>query len=301
MKRASLNALRVLATVAQTRSFKGAAQNLGVTQSAVSRQVQALEEQLGVRLIQRDNRMHALTDTGSLLAPELQRIFSQLDELISSVQQSKASDIRTLRLAIHENCLQTFLQPRLDDFHALYPHLRLEVCQADEFLTPQAEDSWRAALEAGDIDVLVAVGNVRGKHIVQSPLVELEWSVYGKPQTPLFVVESSTDSKRMDEAAEQTGLNNKPSAEPWQPPKQLKSAATTSQALLLAQMEHAQALVPHYYEPSSGGPCVLAGSLTAQHLRLPSTHQLQSFHAKQREHELAVVAFTNWLRHVATL
>lgn len=54
----SLNALRVFETVARQGSFKAAAAELGVTQSAISRQMSTLEEQLGIRLIQRDNRVH---------------------------------------------------------------------------------------------------------------------------------------------------------------------------------------------------------------------------------------------------
>lgn len=57
----SLNALRVFDVAARSGSFKQAAQQLGVTQSAVTRQIQALEEQLDMRLFQRDNRVHSLT------------------------------------------------------------------------------------------------------------------------------------------------------------------------------------------------------------------------------------------------
>ncbi|HAR56965.1 MAG TPA: hypothetical protein DCR58_09315, partial [Idiomarina baltica] len=56
----SLNALRVFDVAARAGTFKQAAQQLGVTQAAVTRQIQTLENQLGMRLFQRDNRVHAL-------------------------------------------------------------------------------------------------------------------------------------------------------------------------------------------------------------------------------------------------
>jgi len=67
----SLNALRVFETVSRTKSLKRAAAQLGVTQSAISRQLSTLEQQLGAKLIQRDNKVHALTPAGEALAPEL--------------------------------------------------------------------------------------------------------------------------------------------------------------------------------------------------------------------------------------
>lgn len=292
MKRASLNALRVLATVAETRSFKGAADKLGVTQSAVSRQIQTLEEQLGLRLVQRDNRMHALTDAGSLLAPELQRIFSQLDELINTLTQSKAADIRTLRLAVHENCLQWFLAPWLDDFHSLYPHLKLQIQQADEYLSEASAEYWRNALERNEVDVVLSCGQMRGKGVVMTPVQEFHWQLHGDAKGPLFSVIGSDDLSNLTQQQRNAGTTLTY--------RGVQEVANTGMALTLAQLQHGQLLMPsHYSQPRQGQR--LAVDLPAQELTVDAPGMLQTFHARHKENELAVVAFTNWLRHVVTV
>ena len=61
----NLNALLVFAKVAETRSFTVAAQRLGLTASAISKSVARLEQELGVKLLQRSTRLVSLTDEGS--------------------------------------------------------------------------------------------------------------------------------------------------------------------------------------------------------------------------------------------
>src|SRR5690554_8024824 len=96
-KAPSLNALRVFAVAAHADSFKQAAQQLGVSQSNITRQIQALEEQLGTRLFQRDNRVHALTSAGTALAPDLLRLFRELDRTVERARSVGDTQLTTLR------------------------------------------------------------------------------------------------------------------------------------------------------------------------------------------------------------
>lgn len=112
----SLNALRVFAVAAHADSFKQAAQQLGVSQSNITRQIQALEEQLGTRLFQRDNRVHALTMAGETLAPDLLRLFRELDRTVDRARNIGDSEATTLRIALPESFLRWWLSSRLAEF-----------------------------------------------------------------------------------------------------------------------------------------------------------------------------------------
>lgn len=71
-----LEQLRVFAAVADEGSFTGAARRLYISHSTVSRTVTALEEELGVRLVERDNRFIALTKAGAVLREEAESLLS---------------------------------------------------------------------------------------------------------------------------------------------------------------------------------------------------------------------------------
>ena len=82
-----LEQLRVFAAVADEGSFTGAARRLYISHSTVSRTVTALEEELGVRLIERDNRFIALTKAGETLREEAE---SLLDAAVAAAARVKA-------------------------------------------------------------------------------------------------------------------------------------------------------------------------------------------------------------------
>lgn len=71
-----LEQLRVFAAVADEGSFTGAARRMYISHSTVSRTVTALEEELGVRLVERDNRFIALTKAGETLREEAEHLLS---------------------------------------------------------------------------------------------------------------------------------------------------------------------------------------------------------------------------------
>lgn len=82
-----LEQLRVFAAVADEGSFTGAARRLYISHSTVSRTVTALEEELAVRLVERDNRFIALTKAGAVLREEAE---SLLDAAVAAAARVKA-------------------------------------------------------------------------------------------------------------------------------------------------------------------------------------------------------------------
>lgn len=81
-----LEQLRVFAVVADEGSFTGAARRLYISHSTVSRTVTALEEELGVRLVERDNRFIALTKAGAVLREEAEHLLSVADTAAARVR-----------------------------------------------------------------------------------------------------------------------------------------------------------------------------------------------------------------------
>lgn len=81
-----LEQLRVFAAVADEGSFTGAARRMYISHSTVSRTVTALEEELGVRLVERDNRFIALTKAGAVLREEAEHLLSVADTAAARVR-----------------------------------------------------------------------------------------------------------------------------------------------------------------------------------------------------------------------
>lgn len=119
----SLNALRCFEVVASQLSIKKAANSLRVSESAVSRQVRILEEQLGVALFVRNHAGLEITEAGQRLATSVKEAFDHIANAIDPFQNDR--DAVTIKV------LPTFalrwLYPRLRKFQAQYPLLRVVV------------------------------------------------------------------------------------------------------------------------------------------------------------------------------
>lgn len=126
----SLNALRAFEAMARTGRATLAAEELNVTHSAVSRQVKALEAQLGLRLFQGPKHRLTLTPAGQDLAASLGRAF---DEIGAAVRKLR-SEGEDLHLAVNASVSVKWLIPRLPDFASRHPQVRVRL----EELAPQA-------------------------------------------------------------------------------------------------------------------------------------------------------------------
>lgn len=119
----SLNALRVFHAAALSRNFLKAAAEIGVTQGAVSRQIQALEETLGTALFDRSPRGVSLTEQGDALLEYTIRIFSDVDELAARIGRPRSRQI--LRVAVARSYSTRILAHRLSDFCNQHPWIDL--------------------------------------------------------------------------------------------------------------------------------------------------------------------------------
>lgn len=155
-----LNALTVFQRVAACRSFTGAAEQLGVTRSAVSQTVAKLEQSLGIALVLRTTRSVNLTDAGQALLTSITPALTDLGAALDATQHRQGTVSGQLRLAV-SSIAETFLAgPLLASFAARYPALQVDITVSDEEF-----DIVNAGFDAG-----VRLGEVIAQDMVAVPV-----------------------------------------------------------------------------------------------------------------------------------
>jgi len=140
----SLVELHAFLAVARTGSFRKAADELFVTQAAVSRAVARLEQELGVDVLARSGAGVQLTAAGVELRRRVEKPVAALEQ--AAVQLRRRSDRMRLRLSVVTSLGNLWLMPRLEDFHARHPEIGLEFRpyrRDDDFLREDV-DLWIA-------------------------------------------------------------------------------------------------------------------------------------------------------------
>jgi len=117
--------LRIFHAVAEAGSFTHACHKLNITQSAISRQVSALESQLGVSLFHRHARGLVLTEQGELLQEGTKDVFEKLYLIESKINDTQTEAIGSLKITAPGFFIVGWLAPKIEAFHQLYPKLHL--------------------------------------------------------------------------------------------------------------------------------------------------------------------------------
>lgn len=124
-----LNSLRVFEAAARHLSFTRSAEELFVTQAAVSHQIKALEEFLGLKLFRRRNRSLLLTEEGQSYFLDIKEIFSSLSEATDKVLERSAKGALTISLP--PSFAIQWLVPRLSDFNNKEPDIDVRIKAVD--------------------------------------------------------------------------------------------------------------------------------------------------------------------------
>ena len=133
-----LNALRAFEATARNGSLTRAAQELSVTQGAVSRHVQQLESWLGVALCARLRRGIETTPEGEALAALLGSAFDQIEAQVRRMRQKPA--LNTLRIKLPPTFAIRWFVPRLARFHALHRHIDVQITTSHQTVDFDHED-----------------------------------------------------------------------------------------------------------------------------------------------------------------
>ncbi|BFM49762.1 transcriptional regulator GcvA [Marinomonas sp. THO17] len=158
MKSIPLTGLNTFSVAARHLSFTKAAQELHLTQGAVSQQIRQLEERLKFSLFARHHKRLELTVAGARLAVQLNHSFNEISGLISDLQQEESSNI--LSVSVMPSFATKWLIPRLGSLQETYPDLQLRI---------QANDR-EVNFQRDRIDVAIVHSYV---HKVKSHLVPL--------------------------------------------------------------------------------------------------------------------------------
>lgn len=121
----SLTAVRYFSVAARTLSFTAAAQELHVTQGAVSRMVQSLESDLGVQLFERNGRWITLSAAGERYHREVADALQRIADASEALRQ--AAQDQALAIAVNDAFATLWLVPRLHDFQHRHPQVRIEI------------------------------------------------------------------------------------------------------------------------------------------------------------------------------
>lgn len=134
-----LNSLLVFAKVAEANSFSEAARQLKMPVSTVSRRIAELEDQLGVRLLERSTRRLRLTDIGAQVFEHAQRAAELADAVgsIASSHQTRLSGV--LRLSAPPSLSDTLLAPMVGAFQSAHPEVRVQILVTERMVDHIAE------------------------------------------------------------------------------------------------------------------------------------------------------------------
>lgn len=179
-----LNELYAFACVARHRSFRAAAQELGVSASALSHSLRQLEARLQVRLLHRTTRSVTATEAGEALLARLGPALGQIDSALEAVNDYRAQPQGLLRLNVPRTAAYLLLMPLLPGFLQRYPGIQLDVV-CDDTLVDIVSAGFDAGMRFGETlaadMVAVPVGPPMRFAVIASPAYLAQ---HGTPQHP---------------------------------------------------------------------------------------------------------------------
>ncbi len=185
MKPVSAADLNVFLSIAAHLSFSRAAVELGLSPSALSHALRALEERLGVRLFNRTTRSVALTEAGERLYARIKPAFRDIDDALEDLNQFRDTPSGTLRISAGRAAAQLVLLPLASRFLAAYPDVSLEV-SADDALVDVVSSGYDAGVRFGErleADMVsLPIGPYMRSVVVASPGFFERHSVPRKPE-----------------------------------------------------------------------------------------------------------------------
>ena len=149
MKPVSTADLNVFLSIAAHLSFSRAAVELGLSPSALSHALRALEERLGVRLFNRTTRSVALTEAGERLYSRIRPAFRDIEDALEDLNQFRDTPPGTLRISAGRAAAQLVLLPLASRFLEAYPDVILEI-SADDALVDVVSSGYDAGVRFGE-------------------------------------------------------------------------------------------------------------------------------------------------------
>jgi len=149
MAQTKINDLQAFLAVGRDQSFTKAAARLGITPSALSHTIRALEERLGVRLLARTTRNVAPTEAGERLMHSIAPPFDQIAAEVEALGELREKPAGTIRITCTDDVIELYLRPVLASFLKSYPDINLELF-VDYGFTNIVEERFDAGIRLGE-------------------------------------------------------------------------------------------------------------------------------------------------------
>ena len=164
--------LKIFHVVAQAGSFTEASGTLNLSQSAISRQIQSLEQTLKTSLFERHARGLSLTEDGETLFKTANEVIVHLKDVETSLMEKKNKPSGKLIVTTVVGFGSIWLTPRIKEFMDKYPEMEVEVIVTDKELD----------LSTREADVAVWMRQPTQLSYIQKKLIDINYHIYGSPK-----------------------------------------------------------------------------------------------------------------------
>ena len=161
--------LKIFHAVAEAGSFTNATVNLNLSQSAISRQIQSLEQDLKVQLFERHARGLTLTENGEYVFKTAHEVISKLKEVETSLGDQKNKPTGKLTITTVRSFGTHWLTPRIEEFMRLNPEVEIELIFEDKELD----------LSTRQADIGIFMRRPKQLNYIQKKLIDLKYFIYG--------------------------------------------------------------------------------------------------------------------------
>ena len=161
--------LKIFHAVAEAGSFTNATVNLNLSQSAISRQIQSLEDDLKVKLFERHARGLTLTENGEYVFKTAHEVISKLKEVETTLGDKKDKPHGKLTVTTVVSFGTTWLTPRIQEFMQLHPEIEIELVFDDKELD----------LSTRQADIGIFMRRPKQLNYIQRKLIDINYHLYG--------------------------------------------------------------------------------------------------------------------------
>jgi DNA-binding transcriptional LysR family regulator len=178
-----LDAMQVFVRVIEKGSFSAVAKERGIGQPAVSKQISALEDELGTELIHRTSRSIALTEPGRDFYESALRILDDFENATSRIGRGHTSPKGLIRVTVPPTFARLHMVSKLPAFFAAYPDIAIEIAES-ESPTTIIEDGFDLAIHSGELPDSTLIARRLGQTMIVLVATPQYLSRHGVPGSP---------------------------------------------------------------------------------------------------------------------
>ena len=178
-----LDAMQAFVRVVEKGSFSAVAKERGIGQPAVSKQISALEEELGTELIHRSSRSIALTEPGRDFYESALHILDDFENATSRIGRGQTAPKGLIRVTVPPTFARLHMVSKLPAFFAAYPDIAIEM-STSESPTTIIEDGFDLAIHSGDLPDSTLIARKLGQTMIILVATPQYLARYGAPESP---------------------------------------------------------------------------------------------------------------------